>query len=87
MEQFLTVTLKLHWSITWPHPSLAVQATAVLPTAKNEPEGGEQLAVTPPQSPVVVGVEYDTLAPHAPVSLQAPVMSGGQVSLQVGGQP
>jgi hypothetical protein len=36
-------------------PSLAVQLTVVAPTAKVEPEGGVQLAVTPGQLSVAAG--------------------------------
>ena len=44
----LTVTVKLQLG-----PAVAVQVTVVVPTGKNEPEGGEQVIV--PQVPVEVG--------------------------------
>lgn len=47
----LTVTVKEQVRTGVP---LVVQVTVVVPTEKNEPEGGEQLTV--PQAPSVVGV-------------------------------
>ena len=45
----LTVTLNVELP-----PALLVQVTVVVPTEKNEPEGGEQVIV--PQAPPVFGV-------------------------------
>ena len=40
----------------------SVQVTVVVPRGKNDPDAGEH--VTAPQSPVVVGAEKLTTAPH-----------------------
>ncbi|MDN4594488.1 hypothetical protein NWF35_11350, partial [Polycladomyces subterraneus] len=49
-----TVTVKAQLSV-FPVPSDAVQVTVVVPTGKKEPEGGEQVTVTPGQLEVGVG--------------------------------
>ena len=53
----LTVTLNEQLA-----PASLVQFTGVVPTGKNEPDKG--LQVTVPQSPLDVGAEYVTTAPH-----------------------
>jgi hypothetical protein len=52
-----TVTVKLQLG-----PVLALQVTVVVPTGKNDPEGGVHVIV--PQEPGLVG-EKVTTAPHA----------------------
>jgi hypothetical protein len=69
----LTVTVKLQLG-----PTLVVQFTVVVPTAKNEPEAGVQATV--PQPLVVLGAKL-TLAPHWPGPL-ATTMLLGQVIAQ-----
>jgi hypothetical protein len=71
----LTVTVNMQVD-----PALDVQVTVVVPTGKNDPEAGEQ--VTVPQSPVVVGAEYVTTAPHCPGVLFT-VTFAGQVRTQL----
>ena len=58
--------------------SIAVQVTVVVPTGKNEPEGGEQLVVAPGQLSEAVGGGKLTTAPHWFGSLPC-VMFAGQV--------
>jgi hypothetical protein len=70
----LTVTVKEQLE-----PAALVQVTVVVPTKKNEPDGGEH--VTAPQTPVSVGAAYDTIAPHCVGSLSWDIF-GGQVSVQ-----
>ena len=53
-----TVTVKVQAG-----PAAVVQVTVVMPTGKNEPEGGLQTTV-PQDPPVVVGAGYVTTAPH-----------------------
>ena len=52
----LTVTVKLQLAV-WLDVSAAVHVTVVVPLLKDEPEEGEQLAVTPGQLSVAVGAE------------------------------
>jgi len=56
----VTVTMKLQV----PPPVEDVAVTVVVPTGKNEPDGGE--AVTLPQSPAVVSEPKVTKAPDSP---------------------
>jgi hypothetical protein len=74
--QSFTVTLKLQPEVL-PAASVAVQATVVVPTGKNEPDAGEQLVVTPGQLSAAVGAKVTT-APHWSGSLHC-VMGAGQV--------
>ena len=61
-------------------PAVLVQVTNVVPSWKNDPEGGSQ--VTVPQS-APDGVAYVTFAPHWSGSLGTS-MAAGQERLQVG---
>ena len=54
-----TETVKLHVAVL-PEVSVAVQVTVVVPTGRADPEGGEQLVVTPGQLSAAVG-EYVTI--------------------------
>jgi hypothetical protein len=49
-----TVTVKLHVAVL-PDVSVAVQVTVVVPTGKQDPDGGLQLAVTPGQLSLATG--------------------------------
>ena len=47
----LTVTVKVHW-VVWPHASLAVQVTVVVPIGNVLPLGGTELTFTGEQTPL-----------------------------------
>ena len=66
-----------------PPPVSEVPVTTVVPTGKNEPEGG--VDVIDPQVPVPTGSGYVTCFPRCPPSVVSAlvVMSLGQVSVQV----
>ena len=49
-----TVTVKVHVAVL-PDVSVAVQVTVVVPTGKQDPDGGLQLAVTPGQLSLATG--------------------------------
>src|SRR5690242_7213526 len=64
----LTVTVKLQFV-----PLAVVQVTVVMPFAKNEPEGGNE--ITAPQLPLVVG-EKLTTAPHWFGAVETTMLAG-----------
>jgi len=74
-----------------PDVSVAVQVTVVVPTGNGEPEGGEQVKVTPEQLSLTVGLGKLTTvavwngqeACAAAVWLAGQVIDGGWVSLTV----
>ena len=57
----VTVTVKLQLG-----PALVVQVTVVTPTGKLIPDAGVQVTIAP-QSPVVVGGGYMTVAAQVPI--------------------
>jgi hypothetical protein len=72
------VTVKAHVAVL-PEASVAVQVTVVVPTAKQVPEAGEQLTVTPGQLSVAVATNVST-EQHIPGSV-VPVMGLGHVTV------
>ena len=83
VEEPMTVTLKPQVASTLLDWSVALQLTWVVPTGKAEPEIGLQTIVTLGQVPVVVGVEYTTVAEPEPGEVSLTVVLSGQLSPQV----
>src|SRR5687768_10126252 len=78
-----TVTVKLQL----PPPVAELTVTVVVPTGKNEPEGG--VAVTAPQSPFGSAASNNTIAPRSPLTvvLAVAVMLSGHASEHACGAP
>ena len=82
-----TVTVKLQVAVL-PDPSVAVQVTVVVPTGKQDPDGGLHNTVTPGQLSLAVVVKVATAHVAVDVGvfvvmLAGQVIVGGWVSLTV----
>ena len=74
----VTVTVKLHCA-----PSEVLQSTVVVPTGKEDPDGGEHVTgIALPQASRAAG-EKATTAEHWPEAAEATIF-GGQVMVVVG---
>ena len=69
---------------TFPAASVGVQVTVVVPTGKDDPEGGTQLTVAPGQLSATVGAVKLTVIAAPPTVGVTAVMFAGQLLDKVG---